>query len=175
MEKNFIKTEKKFYSLGQIFLHWTIALLVFYQLVNNKSIGEEYEIFLINGKKSIEMDNNVLAHIVIGFIILLGMICRLFLRLKTKVPPLPSQMPTLLKLVARSSHFLLYFFLFSMPITGIISWFFEIEPAMILHVYFSKILLVLILFHISAALFHEGVLGNKILQRILFYQNNFKR
>ena len=156
-------------------MHWLIAFLVFYQLVNTNEIQNAYQIFLATGDWPNELSSNTLLHIIIGFFILFCMIIRLFLRIKLKVPPLPSQIPIPLKLMAKSSHFSIYFFLFSMPITGIISWFFEVEFSMVLHTYSSKILVALILFHVIATLFHEGVLGNNILQRMFQHKDNLRR
>ena len=174
LNKSILEKNKKFYSLSQILLHWLIALLVFYQLVNNNDIQKAYNIFLISGEWPSELSNNTLLHIIVGFLVLLSMLFRLYLRLKMNAPPLPPQIPTPLKLLAKSTHFLIYFFLFAMPITGILSWFFELAFAMILHTFFSKILLVLILFHITATLFHEGVLGNKILRRMFQHKETLK-
>ena len=156
-------------------MHWLIALLVFYQLVNTNDIQDAYQLFLATGDWPNELSNNTLLHIIIGFFILFCMIIRLFLRVKIKVPPLPSQIPRPLKLLAKSSHFSIYIFLFSMPLTGIISWFFEVEFFLVLHIYFSKILLALILLHIIATLFHEGVLGNNILQRMFQHKEKVSR
>ena len=174
LKKITFNENKKFYSLSQILLHWLIALLVFYQLVNNNDIQKASQIFLTTGAWPNQPSNNTLLHIIVGFLILFFMLFRLFLRFKTKVPPLPSKVPKSLKLLAGSTHFFIYFFLFSMPITGIISRFFELPFALILHTYFSKILLILILFHILATFFHEGVLGNKILQRMFQYKETLK-
>ena len=175
LNKSTVDENKKFYSLSQIILHWLTALLVFYQLANNNDIQKAYQIFLISGDWPNELSNNTLLHIFVGFLILFSMLFRLYLRLKINAPPLPSRIPAPLKLLAKSTHFFIYFFLFAMPITGILSWFFKLAFAMILHAFFSKILLVLILFHITATLFHEGVLGNKILRRMLQHKETFKR
>ena len=174
-EEKTIAKNKKFYNLSQILLHWLIALLVFYQLVNTNDIQNAYQIFLTTGDWPNVLSTNTLLHIIIGFLILFFMSIRLFLRITLKVPPLPSQIPRPLKLLAKSSHFSIYFFLFLMPLTGIISWFFEVEFSMVLHTYFSKILLALILFHIIATLLHEGVLGNKILQRMFQHKEHLRR
>ena len=144
--------------------------MVFYQLVNTNDIQNAYQIFLTTGDWPSKLSNNTLLHVIIGFFILFCMIVRLFLRIKIKVPPLPSQIPRPLKLLAISSHFSIYVVLFSMPITGMINWFFEVEFSIVLHKYVSKILLALILFHIIATLVHEGVLGNNILRRMFLHK-----
>ena len=173
-KKSTLSEDKKFYSLSQILLHWLIALLVFYQLAVSSGVEETYQIFLNTGEWSNHISNNAVIHIIIGFLILFGMLLRLYLRVKTKIPPLPLSIPIPLKLFARSSHFFIYFFLFLMPITGILGWFWELKFSLIVHTLSSKILLALILIHFCAAIFHEGVLGNKILHRMFQHKENSK-
>ncbi len=160
-------SEKKSYSLSQILLHWLTALFVAYQFGANSEIKKSYQIFFETGKWPDTLTTSTAMHILLGVCILLMVFVRLYLRIKTKAPSLPSGMPVPLKLLAKLSHYLIYFFLFLMPITGLLGLFMKIEIAVSVHTFSSKILLCLILFHACAAIFHEGVLGNRILQRIL--------
>lgn len=170
-ELNFVNhpmaNKKKTYSLSQILLHWLTALFVAYQFVANDEIKKTYQIFFETGEWPSKLTEKTTIHVILGILILVMMFVRLYLRLKTKTPSLPEKMPTPMKLLAKSSHYLLYFFLLLMPITGLLGWFVELKFAIRIHTYSSSILLTLILFHICATIFHEGVLGNKIIQRML--------
>jgi cytochrome b561 len=172
--KNTVVSEKKFYSLNQIIMHWLVALLVFYQLANNGDIKKTYQLFLDTGVWANHLSSKTILHIITGFIILIAMIFRLTLRLKTRVPSLPLEVPYPLNIIAKLSHFFLYSLLFLMPISGFIGWFLGLRFAIEVHSYSSKILLTLILIHICAAIFHEGVLGNKILQRMVQFKEKPK-
>ncbi len=175
LTKSTAEPKKMYYSLSQILLHWLVALLVFYQLTTSGDIQETYKTFLNTGEWPSYPSNKTLLHIIFGFLIVFGMILRVYLRVKTKVPKLPPRIPLSLKLLAISSHFSLYFFLFLMPISGVLGWYWELKFSITIHTVSSKILLALILFHICAVFFHEGVLGNKILNRMLQHKNNSKR
>ncbi len=168
-------TNKKFYSISQILLHWTTALLVFYQLAVNADIKKTYKLFLENGEWPSMLSSQTITHLILGFIILILVLMRLYLRLTIKVPALPNQVPVQLKLLAKASHYLLYFFLLLMPLSGALGWFTDLKFAILIHTFSAKILLALILFHICAAIFHEGVLGNKILRRMFQTEEKLKR
>ena len=68
--------------------------------------------------------------------------------------------------LVRLSHYLIYLILFSMPVFGMYMYYFNSDISQFLHITFSKILLFLILLHICAVAFHEGVLGSKLFYRM---------
>ena len=173
--KNTLNENKKFYSLSQILLHWLIALLVFYQLVTSDYMQENYQTFLNTGDWPHYFSYKTKIHIAIWIFLLFGMLIRIYLRFKTKVPKLPPDISTLLTVIAKSSHFFLYFLLFLMPISGIAGWFWKLTFLITVHILSYEILLALILFHICAVMFHEGILGNKIIHRMLQYKETSKR
>ena len=123
----------------------------------------------INASKSCEYLNN---HYVVGSIIFLLMVIRLFLRFLFGAPPLPKSIPLIIKILARLSHFLIYLILFLMPILGMYIYYFNSEISQFLHVAFSKILLSLLLIHICAVAFHEGILGSKLFYRMASISKN---
>ena len=53
-----------------------------------------------------------------------------------------------------------------MPVLGLYMYYFNSEISQFLHIAFSKFLLFLILLHICAVAFHEGVLGSKLFYRM---------
>ena len=169
MKKNSLeanKYSKETYSLTQIMLHWSIAALVIYQLIINKEIKLWYK----QNQTGLEVPNYSLGawlHIIIGITIFSLMLYRLYKRVRTGTPALPKSNYLPLLLLARLSHYSLYLLLFSMPVSGFFGWYLEIKILIDVHHLLSKILVALILFHICAAIFQEGVLGNKILKKML--------
>ena len=147
-------------------LHWSIAALVIYQLVIHKEIKLWYK----QNQTSLEVSYyspGAWLHIVVGITIFSLMSYRLYKRVRTGTPALPKNSFLPLLLLARLSHYSLYLLLFSMPVSGFFGWYLEIKILIDVHHLLSKILVALILFHICATIFQEGVLGNKILKRML--------
>ena len=147
-------------------LHWSIAALVIYQLVINKEIKLWYK----QNQTGLEVLNYSLGawlHIIIGITIFSLMLYRLYKRVLTGTPALPENTYLPLLLLARLSHYSLYLLLFSMPLSGFFGWYLEIKILIDAHHLLSKILVALILFHVCAAIFQEGVLGNKVLYKMM--------
>ncbi|GIR38543.1 MAG: hypothetical protein CM15mP50_0540 [Rhodobacterales bacterium] len=155
------------YHFSQILFHWTIALLVIYQLIfGNKIEFLELEVCknsAINTLKSCQYLN---THYLIGVLIFLLMILRVFLRFLFGAPPLSKSVPKIIIIFARISHISIYLILLSMPVFGLLMYYYNSEISRFLHIYFSKVLLYLILLHICAVAFHEGVLGSKLFYRM---------
>ena len=155
------------YHLSQIIIHWVIAFLVIYQFTS----GEGIEFLVLesciksetNDLKSCQYLNN---HYVVGVIIFLLMIIRLFLRFLLGSPQLHKSVPLIIKILAKLSHGIIYSTLLLMPISGLFMYYFNSGISQFLHIVFSKILLFLILLHICAVAFHEGVLGSKLFYRM---------
>ena len=155
------------YHFSQILFHWTIALLVIYQLIfGNKIEFLELEVCknsAINTLKSCQYLN---THYLIGVLIFLLMILRVFLRFLFGAPPLSKSVPKIIIIFARISHISIYLILLSMPVFGLLMYYYNSEISRFLHIYFSKVLLYLILLHICAVAFLEGVLGSKLFYRM---------
>ena len=158
--------QKKLYSSYQIILHWTIASLVLLQLIFDEGIKNSYSNIIKGSEKFIHSSDSGGMHLAIGIIVLILMIFRTVLRIKTGVPQAPSKTPPILKGIAKISHLCIYLLLFTLPITGLIGGYLKLNTVLVLHQLSSKLLIVLVLFHICAAIFHEGVLGNRILHRM---------
>ncbi|MGH6877881.1 MAG: cytochrome b [Rhizomicrobium sp.] len=57
-------------------------------------------------------------HKSVGLTVLTLSLARLVWRLANPVPPLPSSMPARMRIAARATHFLLYFVIIAIPLTG---------------------------------------------------------
>ena len=161
------KSNNSSYHYSQIIIHWLVALLVIYQFTFGGKIEFlELEICINSTTNALKSCQHLYNHYLVGVIILLLMIIRLFLRILFGAPPLPKSIPLTIKIFARLSHYLIYLILFSMPFFGMYMYYFNSEISQFLHITFSKILLFLILLHICAVAFHEGVLGSKLFYRM---------
>ena len=90
------------YAIGQILLHWSIAVLVIWQLVFGESMGDVERV--ARGGSDADAATRLLAtsHIWVGFAILALVVLRVALRLRHGTPPLdePSR---LARIVARGA------------------------------------------------------------------------
>ena len=101
------------YNTVAMTFHWVIALLV----IANICLG----LYMGDLPRSDPMKFTIFQiHKSIGLTVLVLSILRLLWRLVNPVPPLPEGMNPALKFGARVSHFLLYFLIVFIPLTGYI-------------------------------------------------------
>jgi cytochrome b561/polyisoprenoid-binding protein YceI len=175
---------KAVYTPFARYLHWIVAGLIVLQYV------------LANWAEALEESNAALRqlavlanHKSVGMTILMLAVVRLVWRFMHKPPALPQVMPGWQRTSAHTAHWLLYGFLFAVPISGwlmssasayTVSWFnlFSfpdlVAPGPELKEFFGEVhellttlLLVTALLHIVAALVHRFRDHNDILQRML--------
>jgi cytochrome b561 len=101
------------YGTVAMTFHWVIAALLIANICVGLYMGDlprsdpmKFEIFQI--------------HKSIGLTVLVLSILRVLWRLTHSVPPLPSDMNPSLRIAARAAHFLLYFLIVAIPLTGYI-------------------------------------------------------
>jgi len=90
-------------------LHWLMALLILTMLfvgVGMMSTASDARRWLYE------------LHKPLGILILVLAAVRLIVRLVTKAPPLPADLPAIQKLAAHASHVLLYVLMFALPLIG---------------------------------------------------------
>jgi cytochrome b561 len=161
--------------------HWVIALLILGQLVLG-NIAEGYRL------SPLKLDLFV-WHKSIGVTVLLLVILRALWRLTNPPPRPPDGIPGWETTAARIGHALLYLLMFAVPLTG---WWvsdatripfkaFWLVPmpdliaanrdmsdlAADVHGALTKLLLLVVVIHIAAALRHHFLLHNRILSRML--------
>lgn len=179
----------KSYDAFAIFLHWVMALGIITLIV----IG----LIMTHVKlKPFDLFRLYQLHKSIGITILLAAFLRLAWRLMHKPPALPVAMPPLERKAAETSHLLLYFYLFVLPLTGwavvsaavlniptrlygIIPWpHLPILPNLkhkapvehvlaLIHTYLAWTLIAVLVLHAAAALRHHFILHDDILTRML--------
>lgn len=162
-------------------LHWLIAALVAVMF----GLGW-YMADLPLGQHKFDMYQ---LHKSIGITILVLAAVRLLWRVFNPAPPLPGSMPPWQRTAAHISHALLYVLLFAQPVIGflqsnaanfpVVWWGVVRLPPLIgsdeplaetlveVHVWNSRLLLLLVVIHAGAALRHHFVLKDDVLRRML--------
>ena len=131
----------KGYSLGQIRLHWIVALLLVPQFILHDTIKAAY--IAIGKGEGFSYSPVLVAHIVGGIAILLLMIWRLAMRWRRGVPLPPAEESPALQAVAKAVHLALYAILLLMPVSGLVAWFGHVGAAAQVHEVMKLPLLVL--------------------------------
>lgn len=153
------------YSRIQIVLHWTIAVLVIFQLFVNEAMQHAFADRLDG--KPVDDEAGALLHMTVGLTVLMLAAIRLAIRLLRGAPPPHKDTPLVLRWLGHATHVLLYGFIFLMPLTGASAWFLGLEFAAELHEIGRLILVPAIGFHIIGALAEHFVFRNDTLMRML--------
>lgn len=156
--------ERTGYSLAQIVLHWTIAALVIFQLVFNRPMQEAFD-DRMDGETSDQM-LGAFVHAGVGITILVLAIVRLAIRLTRGAPPAHDDKPAFINWIGYATHALLYGFIFAMPLTGALAWFFGIEMSAEIHEIGRLVLIPAIGLHILGGLAEHFVFKNDSLMRM---------
>ncbi|MDG2356573.1 MAG: cytochrome b/b6 domain-containing protein [Paracoccaceae bacterium] len=168
-------SQEKNYHFGQIILHWLIAVLVFYQYVSSNGFSDDKLNKCKNSElASVECDFFA-SHYQVGLFIFGLMILRVGMRLYFGAPMLSNKVPSIIKVLGKISHLALYLLVIAMPITGLLGWYVDSGTVLPIHKGLSNVLLSLILIHICAVGFHEGVLGSSLIQRMVAFNTKLKK
>ncbi|MEL7297998.1 MAG: cytochrome b/b6 domain-containing protein [Pseudomonadota bacterium] len=165
------------------FFHWAVAAAIVLQFI----LAKLYE-FAADGGERIRQIALIANHKSVGMTVLMVALLRLAWRFRQGVPKLPSSMPGWQIRASHLSHWLLYGSLFLLPITGwlmssasaySVSWFGVFtwpdlitpdaslkETLKMLHDLFAKILFVVAIVHIAAAIKHHWVDRDQVLTRM---------
>ncbi|WP_192181696.1 cytochrome b [Mesorhizobium amorphae] len=161
-----MSSEKSGYSGLQIGLHWTIAVLVLFQLLFGESMTT-YVDAAADGRQLSSYDQTMgSAHYWVGLSILLLVFVRLAVRLFVGAPRAQPTMSKWMVFTSRATHALFYCLLVGAPLSGLLAfyvwgWMGDI------HALAKPVFIVLICIHAGAALFHHFVLKDIVLRRML--------
>jgi len=154
----------KGYSFAQIRLHWIVAVLVLFQLVFGESIAGAWR--QIRDGATPASDPLVTGHVIAGLLILALVIWRLAIRAKRGAPPPPEDEAPALRLAAHGTHWALYALMILAPITGLMAWYGGVASAGEVHELLKPLMILLILVHFAAALWHQFWLKDNLLMRM---------
>jgi cytochrome b561 len=155
------------YSLSQRFLHWAVALLIFFNLLFPDGMNIWHRLMRRGQVPTPEQISSANIHAYVGIAILLLAVLRLGLRFTKGVPDEIAQEPAIFRLAARLAHAGLYILIFAMPLSGIAAYYFGINPAGSFHADVLKIILwALIAAHVAGALVHQFYWKSNVLRRM---------
>lgn len=153
------------YSALQIMLHWSIALLVLFQLIFGESMSKVVDA-IEDGDAVSWLDQTLAnAHYWVGTSILALVFVRLAVRVVQGAPEADGP-ANWMALAAKAAHVAFYILLVVVPITGLLAIYVSDEFADI-HELAKPAFILLILAHGGAALFHHFVLKDGTLKRML--------
>jgi cytochrome b561 len=155
------------YSASQIVLHWIIAALVVFQLAFGGMMGPAYRAFRRGTKPAAADLFAANVHVCVGIAVLVLAVWRFALRLTRGVPALPAGEGPVTAWLARIAHFLLYLFIFGMPVTGMLAWFGMVEQAGEFHETMKPVIILVVFLHAAGALWQHFGARTDVLRRML--------
>lgn len=152
------------YSRTQILLHWAIGLLIVFQLIFGEDMGPAWRTVEQGGTPV--MNTWIWAHIVAGILVLVLAVWRLGLRLSRGVPPAPASGSALTDLAGHVAHWAFYALMIALPVSGLFAWYGGVGSAAEVHELMKPVVIVLIVVHVGAALWHQFRLKDNLLARM---------
>lgn len=152
------------YSRLQIALHWGIMLLIILNYLTSDAMSAAWRA-LRDGKDA--YGTSAALHVWVGVAILALVLVRLALRLTRGAPDVPAGTPPLFRLGAHLAHIAIYALLIAVPASGIATWFGGIGIAGEAHEVMFNLLFLVVLLHVGGALFHQLVLKDRLIARMM--------
>lgn len=149
------------YSTLQIALHWSVAVLIAANWFLGEGMGK-----LLDARQSGEASGFV-VHVWLGVAVLVLVLVRVVVRTVAGAPPLAESTPPLLATAATWGHRLLYLLMLGVPVGGMAAWFGGVEIAAEGHELGATLLIVVAAAHVAAALFHQVVLKDGLIARMM--------
>ena len=153
------------YAPKQIWLHWIIAVLITVQFVLNEGISGVAEAI----EKGLPAEPTLLSqsHIIIGILIFILALPRLYIRLTRGAPAAPTDEPAILRFLAGATHVALYAIVLLMPISGAAAWFGGIEQAGDAHELGKVAMLAFVALHVVGAIYQHFILKTDVVRRMV--------
>ncbi len=163
----------KRYSPLWVTLHWLTAILIFAAIYFGLSSANS---------PTVEKASFLRWHMPIGVTVLVLTVIRLFIRWRTLRPAPATTGNALLDKAAEGVHHLLYLFALLLPLTGFgLSIAYNLAPSVFegqgqipadlnasLHGLLGRILALLVLIHVAAALYHQLIRRDNLLARMWY-------
>lgn len=148
------------YSTLQIALHWAIAVLILAAWLSGEGAEEAVEAIEDGGAAGF------VPHVAFGLSILALVILRVVVRLSRGAPAAPGVPGSPQVKLADWGHRLLYLLMIAVPLGGASVWFLGLDVGEI-HGLFANVLLIVALGHAVMALYHQYVLKDGLLRRMM--------
>lgn len=156
-------TPKHGYSSLQIAIHWTVVVLVAFNILLGQPMERVYE--AQEAGQEVMNLGPAYVHVTIGISILLVMVARLAARYNRPVKTAGDSPHRVMALLGLINHWAFYGMLFVIPILGALAWFGRSEAAGTLHGLGVWVLLGLIALHVSGVIAHHLV-GENLIRRM---------
>ncbi len=160
-----VSTERIGYSPLQIILHWSIAVLVVFQLLFGESMGAVMRAAARHVTPSAADQRMASLHYWVGIAVLLLAAGRLAVRMVQGAPRTAGLSPLAVR-AAQAAHALFYLLLILVPVTGLLGYYLG-DPWGDLHTLGKPAFIILIAIHASAAVFHQFWVKDGTLSRML--------
>ena len=148
------------YSGLQIGLHWLVAILIVTAWFTGEGAGEAMDTIEEGGTAGF------VPHVAIGLAILALVVVRVLVRLSRGAPAAPGAPGSLSVLAADWGHRLIYLLMVAVPLGGISVFFLGLDVGEI-HELAANILMLVVLGHALMALYHQYVLKDGLLRRMM--------
>lgn len=148
------------YSRIQIALHWAVALLILFAWLSGEGAEDAMELVEDGGVVGF------VPHVAIGLAILTLVVARVLVRLSRGAPAAPGVPGSLSVKAADWGHRLLYLLMIAVPLGGISVFFLGLEVGEI-HGLAANVLMLVVLGHALMALYHQYVLKDGLLRRMM--------
>ncbi len=148
------------FSRLQRALHWGMVALIATNLALPQAMGGR--------GLALGVFPSEAQHIVIGCTVMALAVLRLLLRLTRGVPPEPLGAPRVFRVLARLGQWVFYALFFTMPLSGLLSYYLDDPTARLLHAEILRPLFcLLIAVHVCLALAHQFVWRTDMLGKII--------
>ncbi len=152
------------YSSMQIAIHWATVILIVVQLFSGDAM--EAAVRALAEGKAYDITFTRL-HALTGVVVLVLAVLRLMLRALRGVPDVPRDGDPRLVKLAEWTHRALLALLILVPLSGLAAWGGGIAVAGDIHQVLVPLLFGLILLHAAAALYHQYVIKDNLLRRMM--------
>jgi cytochrome b561 len=153
-------TARTGYSGLQIGLHWLIAILI----LSAWWTGDGARMALDAFEKGTAP--GFVPHVALGLAILALVVVRVIVRVTRGAPEAPGVPGSWQVLAAVWGHRVIYLLMIVVPLGGISAWFFGLETGDI-HGLFANVLMVIVLGHTVIALYHQYIVKDGLLRRMM--------
>jgi cytochrome b561 len=155
---------KRGYGATQIALHWLVAILVTFNYFYSDGMGRALAA-KAKGIATPPIAIEPLVHVWVGLTVLALVVLRLMLRKLYGVPAMPGS--GWLYTAATWGHRLLYLLLVLVPSLGLVAWLGAIRAVGSVHQVVANLLVIAAGVHALMALFHQYVIRDGLLVRML--------
>lgn len=158
-----MRTKKRSYNTAQILLHWAIAALIIFNYFVSDGMGRAFRQHLNDSNTGYNLVASL--HVYVGLAVIALVVIRIIVRFTSHKTTAKSK--SAIDRASRIVHECLYLLMFLVPVFGAIAWYLGIHFMGDVHEITMNIMMTLVMLHAAAALFHQYVLKDGTLLKML--------